>query len=417
MEDLKFQKIAKILRIDQRRFKSLIEILNSIAKRDLIEEIYEEKEKVIRDIFLKIFNWYPKSVASEVFNVLFQKIRLDNFFFEQFFSRPKLSSKNDLDNILSFLKTRINYEGFFLKWEKGIEFLRKYPPKNLVSFLGARDVDELIEKEKIEYLLSALRFSEEAEWLNKSFEEFSRNLTYEDFEKRKIELICLEPKYKEIAKKFCEHKLHNVSHLKEYGVIFVIPTDLELEGTLFRLLTLVFHYSFEIKFYSSIFEKYAKKEDFFKVINWCIKGEVLEEANQNSILVVQRYLYKDDEWDSRLFLPRVNTEAYHYSSSLKALADFSKEIGHNIDFWKDIDWVGDLFLDENGIEVLISFNLVDVIMNLVEQSRTMKKVVYHQQEAMWNKLFEKALGPKFSRIFEDFLVQGYVSYDDLKVLG
>jgi hypothetical protein len=160
MNERKFKNLARILRIDQKKFRNLIEVLNEKAKRDLIEEIYNEKEELIKKVFLKIFNWYPKSVANEIFNVLFQKLRLDNFFFTQFFSRPDLRKKKDIENIAFFLKEKLPIkQGFFLKWEKAEEFLKRFPPKNLLSFLGY-SIDDLLKKEDIKEIMCVLRFSE-----------------------------------------------------------------------------------------------------------------------------------------------------------------------------------------------------------------------------------------------------------------
>ena len=64
---------------------------------------------------------------------------------------------------------------------------------------------------------------------------------------------------------------------------------------------------------------------------------------------------------------------------------------HELTFWGDIGWVGDYFRDENGIDVLVSFNLVDTVMSLVKQ-KDMIKYLYHHQEALWNQIFIEYFG-------------------------
>ena len=69
--------------------------------------------------------------------------------------------------------------------------------------------------------------------------------------------------------------------------------------------------------------------------------------------------------------------------------------------------MGDYFLDENSIGVLVSFDLVDTVMELVQQ-KEMAKYLYHQQEAMWNKIFEEFFGrEELERYSREYLLQGY----------
>jgi hypothetical protein len=125
------------------------------------------------------------------------------------------------------------------------------------------------------------------------------------------------------------------------------------------------------------------------------------------ILVIPRYFFKDDEFDWRLYFPRINSEAYHYTRAFKALAEFSYNLGQDLSFWANLDWVGDYFMDENGIEVLISFNLADTAMSLVNLATDLRKFTYHQQEAVWNYLFKKAFNNEFDSILLDNTIKGY----------
>ena len=409
-----FENLARILRIDQKRFASLIENLGVDFK--IIDEIYQEKNRLINEVFLRIFNWYPKSVANEIFNVIFQKVRLDNFFFEEFFHRPNLKLKKEIEKITFFVKDKLEIKkGYFLKWEKGIEFLKKYPPSGLMNALGYLNIEEMLQKENLKEVISALRFTERQDELLKKFLEFSQSLTPNDFEEREIEIIVLDEKYLPLAKEFCQKKLHNVSHLKEYGIIFVVPTELDLPGALLRLLVLLFHYDFEIDYYSQLFRQYLNNPNFPLILNSLLEGKTPEKINENEILIVPRYFFKEDEWDFRLFIPRINTEAYHYTRSIKSLVNFASSLGYDLSFWANLEWVGEYFPDENGIEVLVSFNLADVVMNLVEENLSKKKVIYHQQEAIWNFIFQKFIGQKnFEALIKENALNGAVEIKRLK---
>ena len=38
-------------------------------------------------------------------------------------------------------------------------------------------------------------------------------------------------------------------------------------------------------------------------------------------------------------------------------------------FWQDLNWVGDYFKSETGVDVLVSFNLVDTAMSFGKRKR------------------------------------------------
>ena len=111
-------------------------------------------------------------------------------------------------------------------------------------------------------MVSALRFTQSKEWMHKFFEESYGSLIPEDFEERDVELIVLDPKWLSVVEKFLEKKYHNVSHLKEYGVIFVIPLPIDTSGETMRMFTLILHYLHEVPFYSALFKKFMADKDF-----------------------------------------------------------------------------------------------------------------------------------------------------------
>ena len=90
--------------------------------------------------------------------------------------------------------------------------------------------------------------------------------------------------------------------------------------------------------------------------------------------------------------PHINPEAIHWSKAEDDIAGFGErfpEIG--LDFWNNLDFVGDYYPDASGVEVQVSFNLVDTVMSLVQRKELMK-YLYHHEEALWNKLFFEYMG-------------------------
>jgi len=81
----------------------------------------------------------------------------------------------------------------------------------------------MLEKEDVFELFCALRFVEDGEWLNNVFFQSYETLEKEDFEKREIKIMVLPERWSGSGQKFLEKKLHHMSHLKEVGVVFIIP--------------------------------------------------------------------------------------------------------------------------------------------------------------------------------------------------
>lgn len=282
-------------------------------------------------------------------------------------------------------------EGHFLKMEKAGEILRKYPPTGTIEYLKYKDVEELLEKEDIGEIMSALRFTESNEWMHKAFDVAYSNFSAKDFEYRRIELRMLGEQWHEIGKKFVAKKHHNVSHLKEFGIIFLNPIDQHLPGALFRDFALFFHYFHEIIFYSKLFERNFESQDFAERLKSLLRGDVLEKdgVEKGEWLIVQRYLWKENPKDPRLFLPRVNPEALHWTKGEQDLVEFGKKHKElEFEFWDNMDWAAGYFKNKEGKDSLISFDLEDNAMSYVSASHEGDEYIkYHQQEALWNELF------------------------------
>lgn len=286
-------------------------------------------------------------------------------------------------------------EGFFLKREYAERILRQRPPQATLEQLGYESVEELLEKEDIMDVFSALRFTETDKWMHETFDVAYKAFTPQDFEKRAIEIRVLGPQWKDVAEKFVAKKHHNVSHLKEFGVIFINPIAETEAGKFIRDFALLLHYTHEIVFYSRLFERYAAQEDFNERFISLLRGDVPEPdaAEVGEWLIIQRYLWKDDPMDKRLFTPRVNPEALHWHRAEQDLVKLGQEgIVEGLDFWDNTDCVAAPFPTDHT-EALVSFDLEDVAMGYVAAGEGIDSAfAYHQQEALWNRLFAEYVG-------------------------
>lgn len=417
MEKEHMHQLAKILRTDMDVLAKLEQNLGALTgKKDVLDTLAAENEALIADR-LSYLGVNKDISARGMYMALTEKIKLDDTKLFEALGRPLTTNPDDWQRVLSVaLKAANPAKGFFLKKEKAVELLMKNPPQKIMAALGFSDVPSMLAKEDLFEVFSALRFIEGSEWLNTVFFKPYEELTPNDFEERDITVRALPQKWREMAEGYVKKKYHNISHLKELGVLFVIPLSINVPGETIRNYSLILHYLYEIPFYSRLFARFAKEpQTFARNFVSLLRGDVYdrrlpEEEGKTHWLVVQRYLAKDDEFDWRLFEPRVNPEARHWTNAEEAiirtgdmLGGFSKEL----EFWYHLNWVGNYFKDESGVETLVSFNLVDTAMSLVMEKNQVK-YLYHHQEALWNKIFAEYFGvEELEKKIEENIIKGY----------
>lgn len=413
-------KISRILRADKKVIENLEQDLEKITgKVGVLKMIVEEDEKILNDR-LGVLGLSRSSPALDVYDALISKIESDDLALLKYIGLERKDTSAAAQKTVDFVKlVHTPYKGFFLKKEKAKQFLMAEPPKKIMEALGYKQVEEMLEKEDLFEIYSALRFLEGGGWLNNVFFKQYENLRSDDFEERTVELRALHPKWAAAAEKFVAKKYHNVSHLKELGVIFVIPVFLGISGETLRVVSLLLHYLNEVKFYSDLFREFSKdSKNFSGSLISLLRGDVIEhrlpeqpaEIARPRFLLIQRYLAKDDENDWRLIEPHINPEAIHWQKAEDEIANINKKVPefvNGLEFWKDLGSVGDFFKSEIGTDLLVSFNLVDTVMALVKRKELIK-YLYHQQEAMWNKIFINYFGmKKLEEMSQEYILKGW----------
>lgn len=417
-------KLARILRTKPEVLLDLEKKMEKLTgKSGVMERIAEENEILIRQT-LKELNLPEKNLnAKDVYNALIGHIKNIDARLYDFLDKPDLSKMSGkcgklCETALALAKPS---PGFFIKKEKAVKMLEKFPPQSMLNFFGCKTVAELVEKKGLSSVFSALRFTQNTEWMHKFFDEAYNDLTAGDFEEREVELKVLEPEWLDVAGKFLEKKYHNLSHLKELGVIFIIPIQIDTPGETLRMFTLLLHYLNEVPFYSGLFRKFSREQDFAGKVKSLLRGDVpegkLPESENIVLRIVQRYLAKDDPSDFRLIEPHINPEAEHWYkaegdlggiSDMPSFAEASD--GRAFASWQKLDFVGGFFpngLTGTGNEELVSFDLIDLTMSLAQNSEV--KYLYHQEEALWNKIFIEYLGrDKLNELIEANIIDGFI---------
>ena len=399
-------KISKILGVASETLKELDTAMGvKTGRSGVIEAVCDLNERTIASTLEKINS--KINTAGHVRGTLRKAMFLHEKQFLNFLE--SVSGKTEFEKATNLAKQIVSAKnGFFLKKQHAGDILKERPPQKLLDYLGYRNVKELLAKEDVTEAFSALRFVETDEWMHETFEKVYGNFKASDFEERSIELKVLGPQWLDVGKKFVAKKHHNVSHLKEFGIIFLNPVKMDIPGKFLRDFALLLHYFHEIDFYSKLFKKYSTEKNFPGKFKSLLRGDVpeIQRVGSGEWLIAQRYLAKINPKDPRLLLPRVNPESMHWARGERDLARFALEYDDlDLELWHDLDWIGGLFSNKEKDEV-VSFDLEDNAMSLVSFMEGREEFfTYHQCEAMWVKIFEGYVGGEEK--MEELLIQNF----------
>lgn len=376
---------------------------------------------------LELLELDESASAEDVFGSLMGKVAENEQAVRAVMDNPDPSTTDGVKRIIEFAKEISGLPtGFFLKHEVAVGLLKKNPPEHLLKALNIESVDVLLKEYSLEEVFPSIRFAEKAEWVNTVFFKPFADLTPDDFEEREVAVVTIPDAFREITDKFAEKKLHHVSHLKELGVIFVMPVadgEHGTDGAVLELLTLVQHYLHEVPFYSRIFRGFAKDAASFTThLVGALRGDVLDELPEGGdgerFMLIQRYLAKVDPNEPRLAAPHVNPEALHWLLVEEKIENYLNDHPEvEFTFWKDLGFlssdyvfVGHPFKLDTvpGQDQLVSFDFIDNVISYNKRVDVGDGFVYHAKEALWNELFYRYVGrEKIDAIFEDRLEEGF----------
>ena len=178
-----------------------------------------------------------------------------------------LHIKQTLDNL------PIPNKAWVIKHSVLKKLLKAQPPKKVMKQLGYKSIDSLLKREQVGEILAATRFLEAKSWMAKFIKSY-RRLGPSDFEVRAIELYVVdESRYGLSARAFIMKQGHNITHLKEAGVVLILPLPMKhMRGATITIMPFVLHYMNEIRSYSAFFKMQQVRPDF---------GTILEDTLQN----------------------------------------------------------------------------------------------------------------------------------------
>jgi len=410
------KKIAKLLRASTEVLADLFSQMEKITGRqDVAQKIFQENETMVAAKLKDLGIDREKADAQLIESAILKKVReADDVLFE-YLGKPNFHEAGGCDKMIAVVaKISGVKKGFFLKEAKLRDFLFLNQPKNILAALGYANVQDMLAKEDLYEIFAALRFVEDEKWLNSVFFRPYNDLSPASFEERDLRVKMLSAKWAAIGEKFVGKKLHHISHLKEIGFIFVIPGQADnggyRAGQTIETFSLILHYIHEVDFYCRLFRIYAGKPDFGGNLVRLLSGqfEPAVPGGQFHWRIIQRYLAKFDPHDPRLFEPHVNSETLHWMKAEKEIDKLARENKLPMEFWRGMDdFTGEIFPAGKKGEEIVSFDLLDNVVSLTHGG--LEKYLYHQQEALWNKIFIEYMGEeKLEELAVENIEKGFI---------
>lgn len=268
--------------------------------------------------------------------------------------------------------------------------LKATPPKRVMKQLGYRSLDSMIKREPIGELFGAIRFMESPEWQS-AFVKKYKALKPTDFETRKIEIIQLDhTKWHGSVEQFVRERRHNITHLKEIGVILLLPLPIKrLPGITITALSLLIHYIGEIRLYSS----YFKSQQVNPAFSSTVVDTLLDDPGKHASVagqhvhwrIIHRHFGSSERDHPGEFEPHVEPDDLLWRRTEETLYRLEPALH----FWFDMEYVGVAF---DGRP--ISFNLLDVAVSYVNRVAYGHQSIHHMRDSLWNEIYLRYMGEK-----------------------
>jgi len=386
--------LSELLNAKEPLFRLSLQQLEKASGQDSVDvrlasEILQKAHRAIEKLGLD-----PKdSTGPEIYQALINQIKThDATLAEQMGG----SADESPTTLIPKIKATVDHadsqrQAWVLKKSVAKRFLKATPPKAIMKHLGYRSVDSMLKQENLYEIFGALRFAEDAKWLTR----FNKNydtIKASDFESRPIEIVVMpHERWADICEEFVHKKKHNITHLKEMGVILMLPVKIKhLPGMAMWSGSLLFHYINEIRLYSAFFKLKQVSPHFGDIFVETLNADPdlgpIMAGQHIHWRVIQRYFGKlENEYHPEIFEPHVQPEDLHWR---RAEAELYK-IAPELKFWQDLDYVG-LMFDERPL----TFNMMDIAASYTNQTPYEEREIYHFREALWNEIFMRYMGQK-----------------------
>lgn len=386
--------LSKLLAAEEPLFTMAVKQLEESAGRPgqdvrLMSDVIAKTHKVTRALGLDTHD----TTGEELYRALLNKVRIHD---EHLARHIGGTDPADVQSLLPLIKRTVERadvprSAWVLKRSAAKKLLHDNPPAKVMKRLGYTSVESMTKRENLAEIYGALRFAETPAWL-KRFNKTYKSLTAMDFETRDIEIVVMDnERWGDVAEEFVRKKRHNITHLKELGVILMLPIRFEkLPGLTITALPLLLHYMNEIRLYSAFFKLQQVKSNFGKIVAETLNADIRSAAVMSGThvhwRVIQRYYGNlEHEEHPEIFEPHVQPEDLHWRHAEEELFLIDPELG----FWRGLDYAGVMAGDSP-----VSFNLMDMSISYATSAPYEHRAVHHMRESLWNELFMRYMGHK-----------------------
>ncbi len=265
--------------------------------------------------------------------------------------------------------------------------IKSLPPKVLMKKLGYRSVDSMLKRENIDDLFAGVRVIEDQEYMTKFFNSFSK-LKPGDFESRKMSVRQLNKKWDKFTQDYVLQTRNNLIELKELGTVVVMNMPIQkLNGTTITLLPIILHNLNNIQVYSSFIKFEQVQHEFGKILSDTLQDKPLSNVNMAGLDVswgiVREHFGKLDETGmSEVFGPHIQAADLEKKSIEESLFKLEPALH----FWYGNNCLGLAY--DKGV---VSFNLLDVVTNLVNNLSFGLNSTKYLSESLWDELLTRYL--------------------------
>jgi hypothetical protein len=384
--------LADLLGIDDPLFSVGIHQLEQASGQPgadlrLYSEIVRKSHQKIRELGLDPSD----STAEEIYHALFALIQKHDAFLARKLGVKDATDTVDVLRAMQSLVDKLDApkSAWVLKPTVAKRLLKATPPKKVMKQLGYRSVDSMLKRENIAELFVALRFTETTEWL-RAFTKKYKRLKPSEFETRDIEVLHIDfDKWGQPVRTYVEKSHHNVTHMKEMGVIALLPLPVQyMPGVSLAVLPLLLHYMNEIRVYSTLFKIQQVQADFGDIL---VQTILHDPANHLKVAghdlhwrSVHRHFGKQGTKDyPEVFEPHVQPEDLFWRKAEEVLY----RIEPALHFWHEMDFVA---ASKGG--KIVSFNLMDMAVSYVNQLKFEQRSLVHFRASLWNEIFARYIG-------------------------
>lgn len=384
--------LSDLLKAKEPLFTLALKQLESESSHEGVDiKLATEMSRTVTDKIKELGLDHKDTTGEELYHALMALIaKHDAFLVKRIGGKDPQDVQDLLPRIRkAVLELKLPQTVWVLRHSVAKRMLRATPPKKVMKHLGYKSVDSMIKREPIDELFGALRFVESPKWLEKFIKTYKK-ITPSDYETRDIKIVVLDhKKWSGVTEAFVHKKRHNITHLKELGVVVMLPMPVErMKGITISVMPLLIHYINEIRLYSTYFKMQQVKPNFGETLIETLIADTSKKLVMAGAhvhwRVIQRYFGKlENERHPEIFEPHVQPEDLHWRKAEEVIYKLEPALH----FWHNLDFVAKL---EDTKPV--SFNMMDIAISYVNNLSYEKRAVYHFRESLWNEIFMRYMG-------------------------